>query len=57
MVVEKFTRVVVRGIDQQAVGQMAAVIRASKSPDPYKVKGVTYEGELIRKKAGKKAVT
>ena len=57
VVVEKFTRVVVRGIDQQVVGQMAAVIRASKSPDPYKAKGVTYDGEPIRNKAGKKAVT
>ncbi len=57
VVVDKFIRVVVRGIDLQAVGQMAAVIRASKSPDPYKGKGVTYEGERIRKKAGKKAVT
>jgi len=57
VVVDKFTRVVVRGIDLQAVGQMAAGSRASKSPDPDKIKGVTYEGERIRKKAGKKAVT
>jgi large subunit ribosomal protein L6 len=55
--VEKNTRIVVKGIDRQAVGQMAAVIRASKVPDPYKIKGVLYEGERIKKKAGKKAVS
>lgn len=55
--VEKNTRVFVRGIDKQAVGQIAAVIRATKDPDPYKVKGVTYAGERIKKKAGKKAVS
>lgn len=55
--VEKNTRVFVRGIDKQAVGQVAAVIRATKDPDPYKVKGVTYAGERIKKKAGKKAVS
>ena len=55
--VEKNTRIVVRGIDLQAVGQMAAVIRATKIPDPYKIKGVMYAGERIKKKAGKKAVS
>ena len=55
--VENNTRVVVRGIDKQAVGQVAAVIRATKNPDPYKIKGVTYAGERIKKKAGKKAVS
>ena len=56
VVVEKMTRIVVRGIDAQAVGQAAATIRAFKIPDPYKVKGVMYEGEQIKRKAGKKAV-
>ncbi len=55
--VEKNTRVVVRGIDRQRVGQVAAIIRSTKSPDPYKLKGVMYEDETIKKKAGKKAVS
>ncbi len=55
--VEKNTRVIVRGIDRQRVGQMAAKIRSTKIPDPYKIKGILYEGERIKKKAGKKAVT
>lgn len=55
--VEKNTRVVVRGIDRQRVGQVAAIIRSTKSPDPYKLKGIMYEDETIKKKAGKKAVS
>ena len=55
--VDKMTKVVVRGIDAQAVGQAAATIRAFKIPDPYKVKGIMYEGEHIKRKAGKKAVS
>ena len=54
--VDKQVKVIVQGIDRQRVGQVAAVIRAAKDPDPYKLKGITYEGERIKKKAGKKAV-
>lgn len=55
--VEKNTKVIIRGIDRHLVGQVAASIRAIKVPDPYKIKGILYEGERIKKKAGKKAVT
>jgi large subunit ribosomal protein L6 len=48
-------RIVIRGIDKQLVGQVAAEVRAYKSPEPYKGKGVRYLGEAIRKKAGKAA--
>jgi len=47
------TRVVVRSPDKQAVGQFAANIRAVKPPEPYKGKGIRYENEHIRRKAGK----
>jgi large subunit ribosomal protein L6 len=47
------TRVVVRGIDKEAVGQVAANIRAVRKPEPYKGKGVKYAGERIIRKAGK----
>jgi large subunit ribosomal protein L6 len=57
IVVDNPTRVVVRGIDKELVGQTAASIRAMKRPDPYKAKGVTYEGERILRKAGKKAIS
>jgi large subunit ribosomal protein L6 len=50
------TRLRVKGIDKQKVGQMAAKIRALRKPDPYKGKGVRYAGEYIRRKAGKTAV-
>ena len=46
-------KIVVSGIDRQIVGQTAASIRAVKKPEPYKGKGIKYEGEHIRKKAGK----
>jgi len=48
-------RIVVRGIDKQLVGQVAANIRAIRKPEPYKGKGIRYEGEYVRKKAGKAA--
>jgi large subunit ribosomal protein L6 len=51
--VEKQTHVTVTGIDRQKVGQVAAVIRAMRKPDPYKQKGVRYTGEVLKKKAGK----
>jgi large subunit ribosomal protein L6 len=49
------TQVVVRGIDKQAVGQVAAEIRRLRPPEPYKGKGIRYEGEYVRRKAGKAA--
>jgi len=49
------TTVVVKGADKQAVGQAAAVIRGFRPPEPYKGKGIRYQGEQIRRKAGKTA--
>ena|SRR6266498_3037918 len=49
------TSVLVTGIDKQLVGQVAAKIRSFKPPEPYKGKGIKYEGEYIRRKAGKAA--
>lgn len=43
----------IKGADKQSVGQFAAQIRARRRPDPYKAKGIKYEGEVIRRKAGK----
>ncbi|ETA66407.1 50S ribosomal protein L6 [Haloechinothrix halophila] len=51
--VESPTKFSVSGIDKQQVGQTAAVIRKLRRPDPYKGKGVRYEGERIRRKVGK----
>ena len=45
--------IIVSGIDKQKVGQVAAEIRALKKPEPYKGKGIMYEGEQILRKAGK----
>ncbi len=52
---ENPTRITVRGIDKQLVGQVAANIRAYRKPEPYKGKGIRYEGEQVRRKAGKSA--
>lgn len=49
------TRIVVSGIDKQRVGQVAADIRRVRPPEPYKGKGIRYEGEVVRRKAGKAA--
>jgi large subunit ribosomal protein L6 len=49
------TKITVRGIDKELVGQTAAEIRAVRKPEPYKAKGIRYEGEHIRRKAGKAA--
>ena len=49
------TQVVVKGIDKQKVGQVAADIRATKPPEPYQGKGIKYKEERIRRKAGKTA--
>jgi large subunit ribosomal protein L6 len=52
-VVENPTHFVVRGIDKQQVGEVAANIRKLRKPDPYKGKGVRYAGEVVRRKVGK----
>jgi large subunit ribosomal protein L6 len=49
------TRIDVVGIDKETVGQVAANIRAIRKPEPYKGKGIRYEGEVVRRKAGKAA--
>jgi len=49
------TQVIVRGIDKQVVGQTAAEIRKVRPPEPYKGKGIRYEGEVVRRKVGKRA--
>jgi large subunit ribosomal protein L6 len=49
------TQIVVRGIDKQMVGQTAAEIRKVRPPEPYKGKGIRYEGEFVRRKVGKRA--
>ena len=53
LVVDKPTLVHVRGIDKQAVGEVAARIRRIRPPEPYKGKGIRYSGEHVRRKAGK----
>ena len=47
------TKIIVSGIDKQKVGQIAADIRAVRSPEPYKGKGIRYENEFVRRKEGK----
>ncbi len=47
------THVTISGADKQAVGQFAAIIRKVRPPEPYKGKGIRYEGEFVRRKAGK----
>jgi large subunit ribosomal protein L6 len=48
-------QVVVKGIDKQKVGQIAAEVRAVRPPEPYKGKGIRYAGEYVRRKVGKRA--
>lgn len=48
-------KIVISGIDKQLVGQVAAKVRAIRSPEPYKGKGIRYQGEYVRRKAGKSA--
>ena len=48
------TSIIVKGVDKQAVGQVAAKIRSLRKPEPYKGKGVRYSDEVVRRKAGKK---
>jgi large subunit ribosomal protein L6 len=52
--VPKQTEITISGIDKQAVGEIAAVIRRIRPPEPYKGKGVRYSGEKVRRKEGKK---
>jgi large subunit ribosomal protein L6 len=52
--VEKNTRVIVKGIDPEIIGRVCAEIRAYRPPEPYKGKGIRYEGEYILRKEGKK---
>ena len=51
------TRIVVRGISKQMVGEVAANIRKQRPPEPYKGKGIRYVGEQVRRKAGKTVTT
>jgi large subunit ribosomal protein L6 len=49
------TTVIVKGIDKQVVGEIAAQVRKVRPPEPYKGKGIRYEGEYVRRKVGKRA--
>jgi large subunit ribosomal protein L6 len=49
------TRIVVKGISKQLVGETAAIIRKQRPPEPYKGKGIRYEGEYVQRKVGKRA--
>lgn len=49
------TKIVIKGIDKQRVGEFAANVRAVRAPEPYKGKGIRYEGEVVRRKEGKTA--
>ena len=53
VVVPDATHITISGADKQAVGQFAAIIRKVRPPEPYKGKGIRYEGEAVRRKAGK----
>ena len=53
--VPQATEVIVRGIDKQLVGEIAARIRRVRPPEPYKGKGIRYQGEYVRRKVGKRA--
>ena len=53
LAVEGNNKIIVSGVDKQAVGEVAANIRKLRKPEPYKGKGIRYEGEFVRRKAGK----
>jgi large subunit ribosomal protein L6 len=53
--VPRATEIVVKGVDKQQVGQVAAEIRKVRPPEPYKGKGIRYAGEYVRRKVGKRA--
>ena len=46
-------KIIISGIDKQLIGELAAQIRKQRPPEPYKGKGVRYDGEIVRRKAGK----
>jgi large subunit ribosomal protein L6 len=50
------TKISIKGVDKEKVGALAAKVRAVREPEPYKGKGIKYEGEKIRRKAGKAGV-
>jgi len=52
----QITEIIIKGVDKQLVGELAAEIRSTKPPDVYQGKGIRYKGEYVRKKAGKRAV-
>jgi large subunit ribosomal protein L6 len=54
-VAEKNRQVIIKGMDKESLGQIAADIRKIRPPEPYKGKGIHYLGEVVRRKAGKKA--
>ena len=54
--VEGATKIFVKGADKQAVGQISAIIRSYRGPEPYKGKGIRYDNEVIRRKVGKTGV-
>ena len=54
-VLERNNLIRVAGIDKQVVGQISAVIRKTRPPEPYKGKGIRYRGEFVKRKAGKSA--
>jgi large subunit ribosomal protein L6 len=49
------TRIIIKGNSKQAVGEIAAIIRKQRPPEPYKGKGIRYEGEYVQRKVGKRA--
>lgn len=51
------TKIVIKGYDKQKLGEVAAKIRATRKPEPYKGKGIRYEGEYVRRKSSKSSVT
>jgi large subunit ribosomal protein L6 len=53
--VDKNTTIIITGVDNRTVGQFAATIRSMKPPEPYQGKGIRYQGEYVRRKAGKAA--
>lgn len=53
--VEKNTTIIITGVDKQKVGQFAATVRSIRPPEPYQGKGIRYQGEYVRRKAGKAA--
>lgn len=53
VLVESNVNIIITGIDKESVGQLAALIRSKRKPEPYKGKGILYKGEIIRRKVGK----